>query len=838
MGEPLNETSSVTSGVEPLPAPTAVRQELEQLFDECELVRPFRRASHDPGQRISYDITGVTPANVGRMVVDVERAVGGGFAGQVYRVRLVSVDADDGPIEGLEVGQRYALKLLTPPSTFSRLFRNALFKLAYQGHFAAQVNPASVRVGVLWQTLIRRAARIRFGRDDAVCRSYATLYDHELHAHGEINEWIQGRVWKFEVDDQLFTRWKFEGGPPADHNAPEYVHKKLFMRHLVEVLHEMGAPELARQYEWWSLKSQPNVLKRVSKAEGEPSPSDGLTAVDFRAGLALLPYLPMSPVDVRLILGGLLRGRIVQFDRSVPEKLDAFIESHKEDFSDLEPAIEELREVEAIHRASLPDVTHHHVRLLFDSRLRRSVKEGVITAWKHLGRVDDAHAEQLSKSSFLFLVMALLSLVPLLGRRLVKLWGDNQTRQHLRHGLSSLGYLLRWIRGARIEALVRWHRAGRVNDARARALTRRPVRFWAHRLCFGWLPAKLHRFFTEWSYAWGRMRSAVSFAFNFLRVPSFREDWLLEQVELGHTEGMLTDTEAAKVKRDIKDPYIQKYLRCLAVHVCTVPVTQVTMVVVGAVATLYFYFSQGMTWVESVAVGSATGAIVQLLPISPGSIARGVFVLFLMVKERDIRNYYIAAPVAFIHAVGYLAFPLQMVTHNPGLARFMAGRWATSLVRHIPVFGERGGLVEHIVFDFFFNLPLSIKRSFKQRPLPWSVATAMLLAATAAITVGGYAHLWEWRQPQVRVEAATVSSLEPFYSSGGDLHWGTRGVRVHLEGAEEAPSGPVDFHTKHWDESVGVGDEVDVVIRRSFFGDEWDGLAISRRGGSSQTRRE
>ena len=29
-------------------------------------------------------------------------------------------------------------------------------------------------------------------------------------------------------------------------------------------------------------------------------------AVDFRAGLTLLPFLPMSPVDVRLILTGLL----------------------------------------------------------------------------------------------------------------------------------------------------------------------------------------------------------------------------------------------------------------------------------------------------------------------------------------------------------------------------------------------------------------------------------------------------------------------------------------------------------------------------------------------------
>lgn len=726
------------------------RRELEKKFEACELARPFRRASYDPGHRLELPILGVVPANSGRMVVEIERSVGGGFAGQVYRVRLVSVEADGEPIAGLQVGNHYAVKILIPPSSFSRMFRNVLFKIGYQGHFAAQVNPASVRVGVLWQKLIRRAAAQRFGRDDAVCDTFATFYDPALCAFGEINEWIDGRIWKLEVDDGLFERWDFEGDPPGDANAAEYIHKKKFMRELVELLHDMGAPELARQYEWWTTKSQPNVLKRTSRND---SPSDGLTAVDFRAGLTLLPFLPMSPVDVPLIVTGLLRGRIVQFDRSDPNKRDAFFERHGEQFEDLQPAIEELGVQEELHRGSLPDVTHHHVRLLYDRKLHKTLKAGRLSAWRHLGRIDDDHAERLWEGRLGYLFALLVSLVPFVGRRLIELWGNPDSRRHFVLGMTDFGYMFRSMRASRIEALIRWHRAGRMHGDRVLSLVDSPVRFWAHRLSVGWLPAKWHRFVTDWRWAAARFRDAVGFAFRFLWRPIFREQWLLEQVELGRAEGMLTPEEADRVSRDIKDPYMQKYLRCLAVHVCTVPVTQITMVVVGLCVAGYLYFFKHVSWGEASVAGSAAGVMIQLMPISPGSITRGVFVLFLMIKERDIKNYYIAAPVAFIHVVGYLAFPLQMVTKNAGLARFMAGRWATGLARVIPVFGERGGLLEHVVFDLFFNLPLSLKRAFKRRPLVWTTGAVAMLAFVISIGVGLYARAWEWRQEPVRVES-------------------------------------------------------------------------------------
>ncbi len=796
--------------------PVAFRRELEKRFHECELIRPFRRGCHEAGDQLEYNITGVMPANTGKMVLEVEKFVGGGFAGQVYCVKLVKLEGD---IPGLTVGNRYAVKVLKPPSNLSCAFRDALFMLGYQGRFSAQINPNAVRVGVLWQKIIRRAAAIRFNDENCVCDTYATFYDDELHSFGEINEWIEGRVWKFEVDDNLFSRWKFDGPPPKDHNCPEYIYKKIFMDSLVELLHEMGAPELARQYEWWSCKSQPNALKRTS---ADASPDKGLTAVDFRAGLALLPFLPMSPVDFKLVLRGLFTGRFVQFDRSDPKKFQQFIDNHAEDFKDLQPAIEELQRQEPLHRASLPDVTYHRCRLLTSGKLRKSAREGTITSWSNLGRIDQDRADILRKRSFTFYLLFFLSFIPFFGAAVLKIWGDPNTRHHIGKCLTSFGYLWRTMRGARIEALIAWHRQGRRCDKALNSLVYRPVAFWAQRIPFGFLPPAWHRFIMEPGYAKQRIKDTIGFTLKFLRVPSFREEWLLEQVELGKKDGMLTEDEAQNISDQVKDPFIQKYLRCLAVHICTVPVTQVVMVLVGAAVTGYLLL-QGKSWPMSLASGTAAGAVIQLSPISPGSIARGTFVLYLMIKERDIRNYYIAAPVSFLHVIGYLAFPLQMVKHDPALARFMAGRWAKNAVHFVPVFGESGGLFEHAVFDLFFNLPLSIKRGFKTNPVRWTIGTVILAAIVATAGFFGYTRVWEWRQDKLPQQAAKVISVTPYAQLEGEFHWSSEGMRITLDGVE----GPIDYPIKQWNETIQAGDTVDAVIRKSYFDNEYDGLEIS-----------
>ncbi|UCE99655.1 MAG: hypothetical protein JSV82_00895, partial [Planctomycetota bacterium] len=87
----------------------------------------------------------------------------------------------------------------------------------------------------------------------------------------------------------------------------------------------------------------------------------------------------------------------------------------------------------------------------------------------------------------------------------------------------------------------------------------------------------------------------------------------------------------------------------------------------------------------------------------------------LVIRERNFKDYNIAVFLGFFKYIGYLAFPIQMTYHYPALARFMAAHWATEAVHIVPVFGERGALLEHWVFCLFYNWPLTIRRRMRKR---------------------------------------------------------------------------------------------------------------------------
>ncbi|GAG17318.1 unnamed protein product, partial [marine sediment metagenome] len=263
------------------------------------LHRPMRIREYDPGTELTYDLDPIEPQHRGHLLrvhLRIERSVGGGFAGQVYQARLLSIQ--NGVVPGVEAGKTYALKILIPSSGFALFFRNLLFAIGFQSPFQLQCNPVAARCGALWQKFIHRAAAARFGDPGAVNNVHGILVDRQLGACGELSDWIDGRTWRLEVDDRMdmLKRWqKGEQVNSRELGSPEYRTKKEFMRDFVALLHEMGAHEFARQYEWSTCKSQPNCLKRSSTEE---DPLQGLVAVDFRAGLTLLPFLPMSPGDV------------------------------------------------------------------------------------------------------------------------------------------------------------------------------------------------------------------------------------------------------------------------------------------------------------------------------------------------------------------------------------------------------------------------------------------------------------------------------------------------------------------------------------------------------------
>ncbi len=718
-----------------------VCRELQEHFRRAGVHRPMRVRRYEPGTELTYQVRGLGDHSTASVSLSVERFVGGGFAGQVYRVKVVRIDG--GRLAGLEAGGTYAMKILIPPSGFSGLFRDALYWVGFQGPFQLQVNPAAARAGALWQKIIRRGAAIKFGDERAVVDIYGTFVDEQVGSCGELSEWVDGRTWLLEVDDRLDLLKLWNKGKAGDERrlgSPEYRAKKVFMREFVELLHEMGAHEFARQYEWSTCKSQPNCLKRQGRDE---APGAGLTAVDFRAGLALLPFLPMSPGDVKLILKGLGRGSLVQFDRGDLDRLDRFIAAHGAKFVDMQGMLAELKETERIYRNSIPDITHNHVRLFCSGRLWVTMLDSAVTGWKVRGLIEEKHEEKLRSSRILTVLFFLIGCIPFLGRKLQRIWGREDWRRHYAAMFSSLRYFGQAFRARVAEKLIGWHRAGRVDAERALRLADQPWGFLGH-----WplsiLPAGLHRSLTDWRFAWEKVDHLFIRPVRLYFNAQLREQWLRDMVAEGQSKHMLSDDDARTILLQINEPYIQKYLKCLAVHLCTLFVTEMTAL---TLAFIYVMVHSEMPWQHAWARALTIIAMFQIVPVSPGSLVRGLYVLYLVIRERNFKDYNIALFVGFFRYVGYLAFPIQMTYRYPVMARFMAAHWATEAVHSVPVFGEHGALLEHWAFRLFYNWPLTIRRRMRRRaeiraalPARYWHAALCVLAAAAISGLIGYTH--------------------------------------------------------------------------------------------------
>jgi hypothetical protein len=711
----------------------AVRK-LQEKFRAQDVRRPLRIARYEPGTVLEYDIRGVVPDGRAAARFEIVKFVGGGFAGQVYQVKLLALAVREGEVRGLEAGRVYALKILIPPSGLAKKIRDLFYGFAFQGPFSLQVTPAAGRAQALWQKFIRRAAKIEFGREDGVADILATLVDKTLGSCGEVLEWVDGRLWRFEVDDNLDARRASKPGRPAEGaGSPEYRAKRTFMDRLVRLMHRMGAVELARQYEWWSLKSQPNALKRLAS---DPDPEAGLVAVDFKAGMALTPVTPQCPADIKLVFQGLFRGSLVQFDRGDFRKLEGFLAEHSSEFADMAAALDELKTADAAYRDSLIDVTHHHVRLL-GARLRRSIMAAMRESWRIRNMTDEKAAAKLARSglrSLLYMLFPFLALatpvlfvfafpgsvwwkyplwlaplfaVPFLRR----LWGRGDLRRHYAKMLTSPRYFLRAGRARIAETLIRWHRQGRVSHARALKLADAPLRFYLH-LPLSFLPPGLHRMLTDKKAFLGALYFVFVRPVRLYFKTEEREKWLRDMIAAGERNGMLTRDEAAHIDGQIKEPFIQKYLKSLAIHIVLMPTTHVVALIV---AFIYLRFHAEMTWQQASLTTGVIFALFQIIPISPGSIARGIYTTSLILRERNFKDYRIAFWMSFFKYIGYFSFPVQMAYRYPDLARFMAGHTATSAVHIVPVFGEKGAWLEHFFFDLFYNFPLTIRRRISLR---------------------------------------------------------------------------------------------------------------------------
>ncbi|MBN2019218.1 MAG: hypothetical protein JW749_03215 [Sedimentisphaerales bacterium] len=723
---------------------------LQVKFKGLGLYRPMRVSRYEAGTELTYSVTGIEKRDSSQVRLLVERFVGGGFAGQVYRVKILDIQNQASSAAGLEPGGIYAMKILVPPSNFSRFFRNFLYAVGFQGPFQLQVNPAAARAGAIWQKFIRRAAQIRFGDQNAVVDIHATFIDEKIGSCGELSEWVEGRTWRLEVDDRMDVLKLWRRGRTLDETrlgSPEYRAKKRFMADFVKLLHNVGAYEFARQYEWSTCKSQPNVLKRWETGD---EPTKGLTAVDFRPGLVLLPFLPMSPGDFKLIAKGICRGSLVQFDRGDVSKLEKFVRVNKEHFADMQPMLDELKADEQAYRNSVPDITQNDIRLLYDRRLWSTILDSAVTGWKVRNLVDDGPEKKLRAGKLRTILFLMLGLIPFLGKFIRRLWARADWRRHYAGLLSSWDYFKRALTGKIIEKTIDWYRSGRLSDLQTMRIAWQPWWFFLHLPFLLLVLPGLHRFVTDSAFRKEKLIFLFVRPFRLYFHAHLREQWLREMVAEGQKKHMLTNEDADVILSQVNEPYIQKYLVSLVVHLMTLPVTQIVSV---SLAFIYVLMHPEMPRVEVWTVAAGIVALFQVIPISPGSFCRGIYVLYLVIRERNFKDYNIAVFLGFFKYIGYLAFPIQMTYRYPILARFMAAHWATEIVHIVPVFGERGALLEHWVFGLFYNWPLTIRRRMRRRaeiretiaPRYWHAGICIVLAVFV-FYLTGFIHLNEFMQ--------------------------------------------------------------------------------------------
>jgi hypothetical protein len=327
-----------------------------------------------------------------------------------------------------------------------------------------------------------------------------------------------------------------------------------------------------------------------------------------------------------------------------------------------------------------------------------------------------------------------------------KLWGRSDLRRHYGRMLTSPRYFLAAGRARIAEAMVRWLRSGRIADDRALRIAGAPWRYYLQ-LPLAVLPPGFHRFLTDRVYFRERIRAMFVQPVRLLIRPAERERWLIDMIGQGAKNGLLTEAEADRIKDQVKEPYIQKYLKSLAVHAATLFVSETVFL---TAAVVYVLAHPDLSWqAATLRAGLIIGAL-NLLPISPGSLVRGFYVIGLMIKERNFKDYNIAFGVSFLKVLGYLAFPIQMAYRYPDLARFMAGHWANEAVHRVPIFGEKGAWLEHFVFDAFYNFPLTIRRRIRARAerragektRGWTTPLVILAAAGVLAAFGaGFARI-------------------------------------------------------------------------------------------------
>lgn len=649
------------------------------------------RPAYLPGEAIERDVLAIDGGPLGRLRCIIGASPGSGFAGQVYQ----AVVEQPGPFPPL-----VAIKVLRPRSRWKNFSREALFSLCFQSAFAPRLREEAVQAGLLWQTLLRAAAAAEFGHPDAVVRPYGYFWDADLASYAEVHAWVSGRPARCQPDELLLARLLGDSQEPP---ATEMARMKNFMDALAGLCRRMGALGLARQYDWYTLVSQANVLVlEDGDRAGEPA------AVDCRPGLAIPFFLPVSPAHALVILDGLRRGRLAHYDEVDFNRLARYLDNHPA-LDELRPLARRLVGVDSAYRAGLPDLCHTRTRVLRDAAFRRRIFQAALRDWVRAGLIPDASADSLSARPTACLWLWLLTRLPLVGPALVRLLANPDYRRHLRALLAQPAYRRTAVAAWQRQDLPQWTAEGRVHPDHARWLAVHPRAYAVEKLLPSAWPAALHRLVVDPLARRQAVERLLLQPLGLLFSQPARCRWLEGILQYQFERGIIPAEKAGALLGQISEPRMQGFIRDLGFTAGLDLISRLAYLALG----LY-----GLSSGNFLPLGLAL-----LAPIPPSGPLRFLYVLgrllgelpaILLRKdpghppERLLLARLAALLVSPWRWAGNL-FPLiEISAVYTRLAFVLAEYYAARLAGVVPIYGGQGKLLEYWVFQLCFNFPLSL----------------------------------------------------------------------------------------------------------------------------------
>lgn len=634
---------------------------------------------------------------------------GSGFAGTVYQARLprkTAIDFQVDPRPGAQPGL-LALKVLRPINPWKTALRDLFFFLSFQSSYAPRLRAAAVRSGLIWQAILRRAASIDLADPEAVARPLGYYWDAGLRAYVEIHEWVESRAARYgsvEWQPQHTTDASMASSRPAPAQSSEMQRKRAFMRSIAWLCERTGALGLRRQYEWYTFVSQANVLLRSRDINGGPPDRASFTAIDFRVGLAVPFFLPLSPVHLAYIWRGLSSGRLVFFDEVDFGRLEAYAAAHADVFAPLAGWIEQLKRDDEEYRRALPDLWHTWSRARRGDRRGPAIQAAILSDCQRLGRLSPRGASRCQRQPLFFLLYLLCGCLPILGGELQRLLGDETHRTHLRRILGDPPYRRATLHARQQVDVRTWQETGRIGAGHAAVLAGSLSNYWVERLAFGWLPARLQRLATDPAARRRLVQAWVGEPLRRLWDAAARQAWLDEILINQQERGVLPPEHAARLARQAQGAQSQAFLLDLGFILAL----EIFSKAVYLLLAVYGILQGNYLPLAAAALG----------PVPPSGLARALYAFLRLVagladrQLRSDRRLLSARLVGLLVApwrwVGNLFPLLEMFAYAPQLSLLVADDFVSRLVRAIPVLGGRGKLLEYWAFQLIYGLPLAL----------------------------------------------------------------------------------------------------------------------------------